>query len=139
MRTSSLAGVVLSLVGLLLTVITALAAIHLETRPGPTRSTPQTTDVHVDLTSLHHGLLSWDAAYESPADPLAVWQTLPGLANMELADGARSSDPCLKLWQVEQFHLVGRTTTVKLCHARTGTRLYVNQRFYLRPLTGRSQ
>jgi hypothetical protein len=133
MRPSFWAGLIVGGLGLLFTAAMALAGLGLESILGLARSPLHTTDVHVDLSTLHHGLLSWDSVYESPAAPLVVWHTVPRLANMELEEGGRSSDSCLKLWQVEQFHLAGRTTTVKLCRAITGTRLYVNQRLYVRP------
>jgi len=132
MRTSFLAGLVIGVLGLSVTAATAIAVPNVERNLGLVRGSVQIVDAHIDLTALHHGLLSWDSVYESPADPMAVWYSLPRLANMALEEGAHSGDICLILFQVEQFYGLGRTTTAKLCAASNGTRLYLNQRLQVR-------
>jgi hypothetical protein len=97
------------------------------------RGSVKTVDASVDLTALPHGLLSWHGVYASPADPLAVWRTFPRLSKMELGEGAHSRHPCLRLFQVERFYAVMRTTSVRLCPASSGTLIYLNERIYLWP------
>ena len=133
MRHSILAALVTGVLAMLFTAAVAVVVMNVEARLDLARGSVETVKQHVNLTALHHGTLSWDGLYESNEDALAVWHTSPRLADMELEDGAKSSDQCLKLSRVEQFYAVGRTTTVRLCAVGSGTLMSVNQRLYLRP------
>jgi hypothetical protein len=133
MRLPLIGSLAMSVLGLLLPAAAVLAALHLGQSRDSAHGSLRMVDWSLDLTALQHGVMSWDSVYEAQADRLTVWHTFPRLANFELEEGARSSEVCLKLYQIERFHALVSTTVVKLCTVRNGTRIFLVQHMYLRP------
>jgi hypothetical protein len=133
MRRKCLACLLVGLPGGLLLGAILLATVNVEARLGlaPGSLRPVRTDV--DLRAVHRGVVAWRGVYESTLPLSDTWHDYPRLAVMELEEGARSTDPCLRLSQVELFYQAGRQTSVRLCALKNGTRIYLYQRLYWRP------
>ena len=85
---------------------------------------------HYDFDYLSHGWLTRNASYQTPT----------GLAGVELwysdqLPGAQSSEvgTCVSLHQATALLHLQRTITVQLCQLPGGTRILVNESYYLAP------
>jgi hypothetical protein len=131
----------LGLCGVLAGAAVVLAGARVEARLGMAPGSLRAVRTQVDVSALHHGVLAWSGVYATDQPLLESWHRNPRLAAMALEEGTRSTDPCLRLSQVERFYAVGRQTSVRLCAGRAGTRLYLSQRVYwvsLRPTERRA-
>lgn len=134
MRRQLLVSLILGVTSVLFLVTAVLTAITVGDALGLAHASARTVRRHVDLASAHRGIVAWTGQYETSQPVLDTWHNIPRLAAMELEDGARSADQCLKLGEVKQFHGVGYATSARLCEVRHGTRIVLNQRIYLWPI-----
>jgi hypothetical protein len=133
MRRKILVGLSLGVMTVLLFGAASMACGSVEVRLGLPRGSARPVRTQVDLAALHRGVVAWSGLYETDQPLLDTWHRLPRLAVMELEEGVRSTDQCLRLSQVERYYFMGRQTSVRLCAMADGTLMYVSQRLYWRP------
>jgi hypothetical protein len=128
MRPASRTALGLGVLALVL-IAGALAAVAVETRLGLTGGHERTVSSRVDFSAVPQGMLGWDRVYESRLEKMDLWHASPRLAQMQLEEGARSTNQCLWLTQSERLLTVYSTTAVRLCSIQNGTMMTVHQTF----------
>jgi len=129
MKLSFLASLAVGSLGLTLVVASGLMHIGQARYPGAARA----ANVRLDISAIHHGYLGWQELYTTKDAMPDVWRWYTRVLAMELEEGTRSEDHCVKLARVQRFITIGRTIGVSVCSVCDGTLVSVYQTIHLSP------